>query len=276
MNKLVFAGVARLRRDIGFWVCFLVMTALGIYLPVGQYLDSIRFQFVFTKDGIIFNYAPFVCFAAAVFVSLYVGTDYSDGTIRNKMMVGRTRNEIYMADWVVCGLGTLLLCLAFAVPCTALCLLLPGVVEAPPMAFVTAALLSVLVALTISSVYTMCSMLCQNKAATAVICLCIAIILFMAAMMINSALSEPPTFQNYMMMVDGEMVLGDEAPNPRYLTGTIRAVYEFLNDFLPVNQGIQCAQLEAANPLRVALCDLGIILASTLAGLGLFARKDLK
>ena len=71
-------------------------------------------------------------------------------------------------------------------------------------------------------------------------------------------------------------IADDSVPNPAYLTGIKRAVYEFLNDFLPVNQAIQCAGMGITNPLRFALCDLGISLASIFAGLGLFARKDLK
>lgn len=277
MNKLVFAGFARLKKDLAFWVCFWGMAAMGVYMPVSQYFDSIRYNTVFAPDDTIFNYVPFICIVAAVCISLYLGVDYSDGTIRNKMMVGRTRNEIYMANWVVCVTGTLLLCLAFAVPCTALAVLLLGSAKAPAIAFVMTALLSILVAIAVTSVYVMVSMLCQNKAITATVCLIIPIALFVAATVINGALSQPPTYDGMVVFTENGMEVADSStPNPAYLTGTKRAVYEFLNDFLPVNQAIQCAGMGITNPLRFALCDLGISLASIFAGLGLFARKDLK
>lgn len=277
MNKLVFAGFARLRKDLAFLICFGGMVLLGIYMPVGQYFDSQRYNTVFAPDNTVFNYVPFICVVAAVFISLYLGVDYSDGTIRNKMMVGRTRNEIYMSNWVVCVSGTLLLCLAFAVPATALSLLLLGAAKAPAIAFVVTALLSILVAVAVSSLYVLVSMLCQNKAVTATICLIIPFVLFIAATVINGALDEPPTYEGMVVFTENGMETMDSStPNPAYLTGVKRAVYEFLDDFLPVNQAIQCAGMQITNPLRFALCDLGIILASTLAGLWLFGRKDLK
>lgn len=276
MNKLIFAGLSRLWKDRAFWVCFLGMFALGVYLPVGNYFDSIKYKFEFCPDTLFLQYAPFVCLAAPIFVSLYLGVDYSDGTIRNKMMVGRTRNQIYMANWTVCVIGSLLLCLASAVPSTILGLLLPGTFINPLTAILSTAVLSIFLVAGITSIYIMVSMLCQNKAVSAVTCLVIVMGLYFAAMMINGALSEPPTFENMVSFVDGKMVTESGIPNPAYLTGTKRAVYEFLHDFLPVDQALQCANIGVANPLRLALCDVGIILASTLAGLGLFSRKDLK
>lgn len=276
MNKLIFAGLNRLWKDKAFWVCFLVMFALGVYLPAGTYADSMRFNFVFSPDSLFLQYTPFVCLTAPIFVSLYLGVDYSDGAIRNKMMVGRTRTEIYMANWTVCVIGSLLLCLASAVPSTILGLLLPGTVITPPMAILSTAALSIFVVVGITSVYVMVSMLCQNKAVSAVGCLVVVILLFFAAMTVTSALSAPPTFENMVSFVDGKMVTESDVPNPAYLTGTKRAVYEFLDDFLPVDQALQCANIEIENPLRLALCGVGITLASILAGLGLFGRKDLK
>lgn len=275
MNKLVFAGFARLRKDLAFWVCLLFMMALGVYIPVTNYIDSIQYNYQYT-GSLVFNYSPIVCFTTAVLISLYLGVDYSDGTIRNKMMVGRTRNEIYLANWIMSMTATLLCILAFAVPCTALTLCFHGLFQGTATAWVMTALISILVAVGMSSVYVMVSMLFQNKAVSAVICLVIVIAVFVLGMLIGGALSEPPTYENYMMIVDGEMVIGDDTPNPHYLTGFKRDVYEFFDDFLPVSQAVQCASMAVGNPLRVTLCALGITLASTLGGLGLFSRKDLK
>lgn len=277
MNKLVFAGFARLKKDLAFWACFLGMLVMGIYAPVRSYMDGIAYHFTPSLGGNIFGFAPFICMVAAIFISLYLGTDYSDGAIRNKLMVGRTRNEIYMSNWLVCVTGALLLCLAYAVPATVLSLLLLGPAQATAGAFLMVGLLSALVAAAISSVYVLVSMACQHKAVTSVVCLVIAIVLFIAAMTISNALSQPPTYEGMVTFTENGMeTLDDSVPNPAYLTGTKRAVYEFLNDFLPVNQAIQCNSMEVANPLRFALCGLGIILASIFGGLGLFARKDLK
>ena len=39
-----------------------------------------------------------VVLLSSILTGLYLGTDYSNGTIRNKLTVGRTRIEIYFAN----------------------------------------------------------------------------------------------------------------------------------------------------------------------------------
>ena len=51
---------------------------------------------------------------AAVFISLFVGSEYSDGTIRNKLVVGHSRMRIYLANLIVCSIACVLISLAYA------------------------------------------------------------------------------------------------------------------------------------------------------------------
>ncbi len=104
MNKLVFAGFARLKKDLAFWVCFWGMAALGVYLPVAQYFDSLRYNTVFAPDDLVFNYTPFICIAAAVFISLYLGIDYSDGSKRDYRRYGGGRAGYRYGYSRVCGI----------------------------------------------------------------------------------------------------------------------------------------------------------------------------
>ena len=75
--------------------------------------------------------------------------------------------------------------------------------------------------------------------------------------------------------------------NPRYLTGTKRKIYEFLNDLLPVNQIMQLSDGASGKQLGedgempdhtawFPLYSLGLIAVTTAAGILIFRKTDLK
>ena len=64
--------------------------------------------------------------------------------------------------------------------------------------------------------------------------------------------------------------------NPKYLTGAKREIYEFMEDFLPSTQYYQVLQWSIERPVRFILCDVGILVVMTGAGVAAFRRKDLK
>lgn len=48
-------------------------------------------------DDRFFAYSFFIGILSAIFCSLFTGTEYSDGTIRNKIVVGHSRISIYLS-----------------------------------------------------------------------------------------------------------------------------------------------------------------------------------
>ena len=77
-------------------------------------------------EGQFFEYAAFIGILAAAFISLFLGTEYSNGAIRNKVAVGHSRLSIYFAGLItgfaaslLCMAGYMLSCLAVGAPCWA-------------------------------------------------------------------------------------------------------------------------------------------------------------
>ncbi|MDE7242937.1 MAG: hypothetical protein K2O18_03025, partial [Oscillospiraceae bacterium] len=75
-------------------------------------------------------------------------------------------------------------------------------------------------------------------------------------------------------LVDGEMVSHME-PNPRYLQGKKREIYEFLVDFLPTGQATEYMVM-TAKPLLLSLYSAVIFLLSSAGGVAFFRKKDIK
>ena len=70
-----------------------------------------------------------------------------------------------------------------------------------------------------------------------------------------------------------------DIPNPNYLTGTKRAVYQFLHDFLPSGQNMQVSVFSVQKEMHTALMCLYaavVTLGTNAVGMILFQRKDIK
>lgn len=119
-------------------------------------------------------------------------------------------------------------------------------------------------------------MLCSNKAYSVAGCILIIFMLLFVGVRITAALNEPEMYDAYSYMSEGVTVQEDETPNPNYVSGVKRQIYNFLNEFLPGGQMIKLSNMNAEHLGRYAVYD-GIIFAFvTGCGILSFRRKDLK
>ena len=65
-------------------------------------------------------------------------------------------------------------------------------------------------------------------------------------------------------------------PNPNYVSGTLRAVYQFAVDALPTGQSILLANQELEHPILALSASAGLVVLCSVVGMAVFRRKDLK
>lgn len=275
MSKLLSANFLRLRHSRLFWAGMILMFVFGLLPVLSLYNMHVRYGYDTVLDSTLFSYTILIGLVTAIFTSLFVGTDYSDGTIRNKLIVGHTRIAIYLANLVTTGVAALLFCLSCLVSTLALGLPLLGAPVAGLQTLCPLLFGSLLLALAFAAIYTMVGMVCSNKAAVAVICLVALMLLMIGSSWVVAMLAEPEFYENY-TLTDGEMEVIENVRNPRYPTGVWRDVLEFLNDFLPTGQSMQYGQMQVAHPWLLALWSFLIALGATLAGALMFRRKDIQ
>ena len=284
MSKLLYANFARLRHDTGFWIGMLAMAAMGLYMPLSNYSTMQRFQRIFQEELTIpleesfFIYVPFIVIFAAVLCSLFIGTEYSDGTIRNKIMIGHRRVDVYLSNLIVCVVAECFMCLAYFIP--NLC------VGIPLLGFFTCGMDRILgyigcafvLCAAVTAIYTLVAMLNQNKAVTAVICILGSFFMIFGGAYINSMLDEPEVYKAYSYIDPdtGDMIEQEAMTNPNYISGTKRVVYEFLNEFLPGNQTVLLWQGLAVHLWQMALYSGAITIVVTGAGIFFFCNEDIK
>ena len=171
MSKLLSANFIRLKKDKFFCSGLVFMLAAGIFFPVMRYMDMRQTQTINRIDNGFFGCALFIGIVMAVFCSLFIGTEYSEGTIRNKIIIGQKRGTVYLSKKKTCSLVSVVMCMAFFIPYLCIGIPLLGFFEMDIKIVLLFAVTVLMTAIVFSSIFTLISMLYNNKAVTAVICI---------------------------------------------------------------------------------------------------------
>lgn len=277
MRKLMSANLSRLRRDKAFWAAVLAMllySAASMLNGCRQAAHSTG-DFTYTLEHYYFAFVPFLGIFIAAFTGLYLGAEYSDGALRNKLIVGHRRPQVYLANLLTCSIASCSILLAgFA----------GGLVGIPTLgtwkmglpALAVHLLIALFMAVAWCSLFTLVGMLTSNRAVGAVLCILLSLGIILIGGQLYSALCETETLSNLIVTAESGMQMVPPTPNPNYISGTKRLVYAFIVDFLPSGQSLQMADLAIAHPLRMLLSSALIFAASTACGTILFQKKDLK
>lgn len=277
MRRLLSANFARLRKNRFFWCLVAVVAAISL----ASVLQSVSSFEAANARGVMvrveeyyFDQAPYMGFFFALFASLFLGTEYSDGTIRNKLAVGHRRNQVFLAGFFTCLAASVVILAGWLATCC-LDFLLMGPPEMGMPEFGAYILVAVGFTASLSALFTLVSSLSSNKAMTIIYTLAIFLLLLFLASGINDRLCEPET-QGGMAYIDGVFTLVDPSPNPLYLGGNVRRFWECVLDFLPTGQMILMNGVAIEHPLREMIFSVLLTGMTLLAGLPAFRKKDIK
>lgn len=276
MNKLLTANFARLRKNHVFLASVTFMIIIGILFPVVTYQEMLELDIVYFLQERAFWYPVFLGFILSIFCSLFIGTDNSDNTIRNKIIVGHTRNSIYLSNLITCMIVGVVLCLIHTVVivCVGTPLLGFYTMEIGEVLGYTVAIITM--TFSFSAIYTLISMKCQSKATIAVICLMLWFCLLFISLYVQNKLLEPEMVESSAVLSNiGNQSL-DMVANPDYISGTMRDVFIFLSEFLPSGQAILFMRCEASHWGHIILYNIVTSGVLTVLGMFFFRHTDLK
>lgn len=282
MRNLISANFSRLFRSKIYWIGMLFQFGLAVVAVSVRFHDmQVSPEYAYpTADGLWFAGGMYLAIVLAVVISIWLGTDYSDGTIRNKLLVGHTRGEIYAANWVVCTVASLALHVIYIVVVAGLGCLLLEPFETPVRMLMLLSLASLATVVAFSSLFVFLAMLIHNKANGAVVALLTALVLLIGGAYMYSMLNAPEYIEtNFEMNVNGELVQGEPIPNPAYLRGVKRQVFSFMVEFQPAGQMLLYGMMEEELPENLVFLPVYSLLITVLTSFGgyvFFRRKDLK
>lgn len=277
MRKLLSANLARLRKDRVFWCLLAVVVALSLAIV----LQSIGSFKVANANGVMvkvedyyFNLSIIIGIFSALFSSLFLGTEYSDGTIRNKLAAGHRRVHVFLAGYVVC-LAASLTFLAGWLVTGCLDFLLIGPMEMSGQEFAAYILVAVGFTASFTALFTLVGSLSSNKAMTVIYALLVFVLLILLTSGIYDRLCELET-SGGMAYVNGEYVNIPPTPNPLYLGGNVRGFWECTMDFLPTGQAVLMNETAIEHPFREVGFSVVLTAVALFAGCRAFRRKDIK
>ncbi|HBB29736.1 MAG TPA: ABC transporter permease [Clostridiales bacterium] len=257
MNKLISAGFTRLWKDKIFWLIFIFMFMFGALVSVKTGVNA-------PLEGIFFAFAVTISIPTAVFCGMFVGTEYSDGTIRNKIIVGHSRCAVYFSNLIVNIVACILIAFSYTLAVFIVGVPRLGFFQVSAEHILFYSFVSIMMIFALTSIYTLLCLLITNKATSAVICVLVSFALFFSSITIKSRLEEIKYYES------------NATSNAIEQLDTKRDLYQFLYDFVPTCQGMQIAMQMSDEPWLLPVYSSVIIIITSGLGIFLFRRKDLK
>ncbi len=274
MRRLFCAGMERLGKNKLFYaeIAFIaIWSGLVLFMQNKERMAGAIYA---PAELLLFSGFTYMGIMAAIFCSLFVGTEYSDGTIRNKIIVGHRRRDIYLTNaflvsfaGIVCTLVSMLISGVGGV-------LLFGKYTMPFPELLVLILDYFLAGLAYVSLFHLTAMLCDNRSYAAVVNTVGAFVFLFVGIYLYQMLSSPEAIPQ-MSIRDGEVVT-EMVANSHYLRGIKREIYQFFFDLLPGGQMLQIAQGEVLHPRRIALYSICVTAGANVAGMLIFRRKDIR
>lgn len=257
MRRLLFADTYRLFHSRWFWLCLTGMLAMAVGFVMMQYTAM---DYVVPLSRVVFLPMSFYGMMMAALISLFVGEDFSDGFIRNKIVAGRSRISIYASNLLISWLA----CIVIYLIVTLFTMTIGSFFfeNNITLNFLGKYLcLGIGMCIAYGCVYCSITMLCGDKVTATVICMGLAFLLLCVCLHTNQIMVQPE-YKNGI-------------PNPAYVEGTAKTVYAILHDLNPSGQAAQLSTMNVFQPVRWLICDVGWVLA-TGVGMLSFQRKNIK
>lgn len=278
MRKLLNSKIRNILKSKLFWLELLFFTGFSAFIVMVNYSPAVQSsENPIYLDNIFFNFYQMMAFAFAICISMTVGTEYSDGVIRNKLIVGHTRKNLYFSTLLLHTAVSFLMIVIHGVVSYGLGYHLFGGFQMEFSQLMYILLCSALANLVFVALFVGISMNGSNKAVTVVVTMVLYIAILYLTSFVGVRLSaEEMTYDGIQILSDGTMQLGELIKNPNYVSGTTRTVLEYIYDLIPTGQIIQMQSDEFVPCVQFPVLSAVLIVLNTAVGYLLFSRKDIK
>ena len=275
MDKLLSASFARLWKDKLFWLLFGFMSIGSVgynWIAYNEINNPQRYV-----EDVLFCMLPMSGSVFALFISMGLGTEFEEHTIRNKLIVGYSRTQVYFAEYLTCMAASALLLGVMLLSSTLFGRFLSLEFQSGWEQLLLFFFCCALMASVFSAMFVGISMNIGSRAAAlAVSMIFLLAITLLASFCINALEEAPMTYTNVIISVEGGVQFGDLVENPAYVDGTQRMIYELIADILPAGQAIQMNNLEFERSARWPVFSLVMLIIATVAGFLPFRKKDIR
>lgn len=279
MFNLLSANFARLKKSrpfiasIGFMLLYAV--AVIIYVQIQKSIGSeISFDTLFLNGYGLGGFIAFPGILLSIICGMFIGTDFSDGTLRNKIIIGKNRGTIYLSNFITCSFVGIFLNLIYIVIICIVGLPWLGGIEMPIQSFLYIIVDGTFMIIAYAAIFNMLAMLLKDKTTAVAVGMVMTLISMFLSLYFMMRLFEPE-FIMASTLVDGE-VIEELMPNSKYLSDGAKKIVQFMIDFLPSGQSVQLSHLTAPNIQYMWLYSFITIVVTNFIGVSVFKKADLK
>ena len=273
MIRLLNAGFTRLRKNKVFWILSIFTIGFALLILSVKYGNMKRYGETVEIGQLLLNYPIIIGIVIAIFTSLFLGVEYSDGTLRNKISIGHKRINIYLSNLVLITITSLLFYIIFFIIITMIGIPLfsVGTISVTQLLIKTSIALITIIAY--SSIFTFFASVISNKTIIAITTILIAFLLMIFGIYCYSMLNTPKTIEQ-VTIENGETKV-EKVPNPKYPNEQMMKVYQALLDVNPAGQMFQLGERSSKLEILPLYSFLNLLIFTGL-GLILFQKKELK
>ena len=274
MRNCLRADFVRLFRSRFFRALMIFFFGTGVFVVLDEYSSSL-------DDNLLSLVIP-IMLLGAIFAAFFIGTDYSVGTIRNKLIVGNGRAAVWFSNLIVCCAAAELMTLSIFLPMVVIGAIIGKGYIQTAAELLFKLLIENIALLAVIALVVLVTMLVKSRSSAIVIGTLLSFGMLLCAIFIAGRLDEPEYFQGMVYVdEDGNLQYDTETKkaNPGYVRGTARQVLETARDVLPTGQVSQMSAREELDPAHgglLLLYSAGVIATSILVGVPTFQRGNLK
>lgn len=258
MRKLLAANFMRLSKSRAF---FLFLAGMLLLASALMAMQATAMDYTVPLSRVVFLPLSFYGVAAAAFVSVFVGADFSDGFIRNKLLAASSRSDFVVSQLITSSTACILCYAAtsfFALGAGQF--FFENDVKAEKL--LPYFLLGLGMSVSVGCIFTLITLLCRDRTSAVIWCMGLAFGMLFLCLHTNSLLVQTE-YKNGVL-------------NPHYVGGFRRMLYGVLHDLNPCGQAAQLSSWEVWTPTRAAVCDAAWVIGAFVLGCMLFRRKDIK
>ncbi len=135
MINLLRSGYTKLFRNRVYLICLIIVSLAPVLITLTN-ISGRNGNQAGPLNGICDTGLNIIWMAISFFVSVFIGKEYDEKTVRNKIIAGHSRAAIYFSDLIVVLSGALLMQLACFVTGTAVSVPIFGMYDEPLISFI--------------------------------------------------------------------------------------------------------------------------------------------
>ena len=268
MIKLLKAGFFRLKKDVVFW--------LFIFLTIGLAIFSL-FRHEETKLDVLINeFIMYIGLLIAIFVSIFVGKEYSQGIIRNKIIVGHSRISIFFSNLIISIITSILCEIIYLVLVFLIGIPLFGQMQMPLSQFALVILNTILVIISFCSIFNFIAMICSEITISTTICIILFIAMYVAQGSFGLIANSNKYINHTYTDENGNTHIISQEPDPNYPGDQKVKQAKIIYLSIPQGQAMEIGNNDLESLQQMPIYSISLIVIINILGVYIFSKKELK